>query len=337
MSTAVEHDLAAPCGEAGEGTSAARCPWGKLPQRVRALLIVGRQRTGRWLARALASDRASKIVLEEVVGASEGVARLREEVYDVVLLSHDAGGLDALELVEALRGGGAEEPIVVLGEASEQELGVLAYEVGADAYVCVHSATTRALIWCVGRVIEHQELVRETRRLQQADRNRLEAERREAERLLSQQHALLGDLERLKARSDEQPVEVGVAASREAATVSEPPWSALPAQLVGHYRELLRAYVIMGAGNLVEEMASLAQMLAAVGISADQAMSMHLGVLEELVAGLGSRSARHVMTRADLMVLEVMMHLAESYRHRDCHRPARQQWLPGLQPASSAD
>jgi hypothetical protein len=45
-------------------------------------------------------------------------------------------------------------------------------------------------------------------------------------------------------------------------------------------------------------------------------MQLHVQVLEEMVQGLGSRSSRHVMTRADLLVLEVLVHLAERYRLR---------------------
>ena len=41
------------------------------------------------------------------------------------------------------------------------------------------------------------------------------------------------------------------------------------------------------------------------------------------VRDLGSRGARHVMTRGDLLVLEVLVHLAEQYRSR------------ALQPASA--
>ena len=43
---------------------------------------------------------------------------------------------------------------------------------------------------------------------------------------------------------------------------------------------------------------------------------VHLQVLEELVRGLGSRSTRHVMNRADLLVLELLLHIADGYHHR---------------------
>ena len=99
-----------------------------------------------------------------------------------------------------------------------------------------------------------------------------------------------------------------------------------------HYRELLRAYVVMGAGNLADEMTTLASLLADASVSAQRTMQLHVHVLEELIGSLGNRSARHVMNRADLLVLEVMAHLADGYRrryHERCH-PPRQLDLPGF-------
>ena len=74
------------------------------------------------------------------------------------------------------------------------------------------------------------------------------------------------------------------------------------------------------------------QLLVAAGLTPAQGMQLHLHVLEELVHGLGERSTRHVMTRADLLVMELMMHLAEAYRQRYRERvyPPAQQMLPGF-------
>jgi hypothetical protein len=106
----------------------------------------------------------------------------------------------------------------------------------------------------------------------------------------------------------------------------------LPEALINHYRELLRAYVVMGAGNLADELTTLAALLADAGISAQRTMQLHVRVLEDLIGSLGNRSARHVMTRADLLVLEVMAHLADGYRRRyhEQSRPPRQLSLPGF-------
>ena len=62
--------------------------------------------------------------------------------------------LDALELVEGLRGGGNDEPTIVLGTAPSAQMAALAYEVGADAYCCVAETTTRSLLWTFARAID---------------------------------------------------------------------------------------------------------------------------------------------------------------------------------------
>ncbi|HUY89285.1 MAG TPA: response regulator [Pirellulales bacterium] len=311
---------------------------GGLPLRMRVLHIAAAPGAA-WLSEAFAADRASDVALDEAVGAAAGIARLREDRYDAVLVGHQPGVLDALELVEGLRTGGAEEPFVVLGADDEAELAALCYEAGADAYLRVETTTTRALLWVVARSIEWRRLVRENRRLHEAERKRLRTEHSEAERLLDQQRALIRDLESLRSSGlADETAEDGLAS--EALPITEqacencssaaPP--NLPVSLAANYRELLRAYVIMGSGNLAHEINALAESLASAGVSAPEAIQMHVYVLEELVRGLGSRSARHVMSRADLLVLEVIVHLAEGYRRRldEFQRPLRQQTLPGF-------
>jgi DNA-binding NarL/FixJ family response regulator len=285
---------------------------------MRVLYITTRKRTGGWLAEAFAADSASQVLLEEAVGSIAGLERLRDEVFDVVLVNHEPGELDALELIEGYRGGGADAPIVVLGTQSEQEMAVLCYEVGADGYVCVHTSTTRYLIWVAARAIQRQQLVRENHRFNQTEQSRSARERDEADHLLYQQWTLLGDLESmLGQRGVAGPSAVGF----------------LPPELIDHYRELLRTYVIMGTGNLSGELRQLAKLLVSARLTARQTMQLHLHVLQEMIHGLGARSTRHVMSRADLLVMELMIHLAEGYRiryHERVHTP-RQLLLPGFE------
>ena len=287
---------------------------------MRVLYITTRARTGGWLAEAFAADSASRVLLEEAVAAAAGLTRLRDETFDAVLVSHEPGELDALDLIEGYRAGGADDPIVVLGAQSEQEMAVLCYEVGADGYVCVHTTTTRNLIWVVARAIERHHLLRDNERLNLAEQTRLAREHDEAGHRLRQQRALLGEVERLRGECLSSPGLADVD-------------SFLPAELIAHYRELLRTYVIMGSGNLVSELKPLAALLVSVGLTSAQAMRLHLHVLEELLHGLGERSTRHVITRADLLVMELTMHLAEGYRERYRRRahPPLQRLLPGFE------
>ncbi|TWU30094.1 response regulator transcription factor [Bythopirellula polymerisocia] len=313
---------------------------GTLPPRMKVLHVTSRHRNGDWLAEAFAADSATQIMLEEVVGATAALIRLRDEVFDAVIVSHEPPVLDALDLVEGLRGGGHEEPMILLGSQPPQELDALCYEVGADDYCCVAETTVRGLLWKFARAIQRHQLQRENRRLVQADRQRLKQEHLEAQRLLEQQRLLITDLEVLKnptsssTPADELP-EIDDCLAKAASSKIKAPLD-LSESLVTHYRELLRTYVIMGVGNLASEMAELCELLATSEVSAQRALHLHVTVLEELVQGLGARSARHVMNRADLLVLEVMGYLADGYRQRYFERrnPPRQQTLPGFQAAA---
>ncbi len=293
------------------------------------LFITNLHRTGGWLAQAFAGESGEEVYLQEVVGTVAGLARLRDEGFDAVLVSHDPAELDALDLIKGYRAGGADEPIVVLGLQSEQEMAALCYEAGADGYVCANTTTTRNLTWIVARAVQRHQLVRENRRLNQAEQQRLQREHDEAGRLLLEQRTLIDDLEAIRCQ--------GRALSPPATARGESRLG-LPEQLVNHYRELLRTYVIMGSGNLASELSRLAELLAVAGVTPQQAMQLHLHVLEELVRGLGTRSTRHVMTRADLLVLEIMIHLAENYRRRyqDRLHPPVQRVLPGFEDDAAA-
>jgi hypothetical protein len=308
--------------------------WGQMPTRMKVLYVTTLHRTGGWLAEAFAADCAAEIWLKEAVGVTSGLAHLRNEVFDAVLASHEPGVLDAVDFIEGLRAGGNDEPMIILGTAPSSEMTALCYEVGADAYCCVAETTTRSLLWTFARAIERCQLVREHRRVVQAEQQRLAHEHQEAERLLAQQRALIAELERIRddsrehgAGSTESKTDFALPAPRTPLPVFD-----LPDRLVSHYREMLRAYVVMGAGNLADEMNTLANLLAEAGVSARRTMQLHVQVLEELIGTLGNRSARHVINRADLLVLEVMAHLADGYRlryHDRCH-PPRQRTLPGF-------
>jgi DNA-binding response OmpR family regulator len=317
-----------------------------MPARMKVLYITTLQRTGGWLAQAFGADSATEILLEEAVGVTAGLARLRDEVFDAVLVSHEPGVLDALELVEGLRAGGNDEPMIVLGAAPSADMTALCYEVGADAYCAVNETTTRSLLWTFARAIERFQLIREHRRLVQTEQQRLAHEHQEADRLLAQQRALIAELEAIEQGKGLGAEDWGLGNPERLAHQAPPPSRqplentpcTLPHRLISHYREMLRAYVVMGAGNLADEMATLASLLADAGVSAQRTMQLHVHVLEELITTLGNRSARHVINRADLLVLEVMAHLVDGYRRRydERCRPPRQRELPGFDESRAA-
>jgi CheY-like chemotaxis protein len=305
-------------------------PWGLLPPRLRVLHVTTPGRDGAWLANSVACDSACEVIVEEACGASAGLARLREQAFDAVLVAHQPDELDALELLDALRAGGNDEPAVVLGHQAEQEMAALCYEVGADGYVCVPTATTRTLLWIVARATERRNLIRQNRRLEQADRHRREQDCVEAQRLLSEQRGLIRDSDAscCAAANDTQGMVPGALTALDETGQTTADLPPLDEELTAHYRQMLKAHVVMGSGNLSAEMASLAEQLAQRGASAPQTLSLHVQVLEEMVRGLGSRGARHVMTRGDLLVLEVLVHLTEQYRSRCQCSPLNASYRP---------
>jgi len=307
-------------------------PWGSLPSRMRILYVAAPAHPGEWLVESFEADSASDIVVDQALGAAQGITRLRDECYDAVIVYHHPGQLDALTFVEGLRAGGSEDAIIILGESREEEMAALGFEVGADGYACAPKTATRTLIWLIARAIERHCLIEENRRLTLAEQYRLRFEQNEADRAVAAQRSVIRDLEAIQGAGCPLEPPTNAQHTKTATTADRRPRLPLPEVLVDHYRELLRAYVIMGAGNLSEEMNALADLLASANVSAQQTLELHLHALEELLDGLGSRSSRHVMTRADLLVLEVMVHLTEGYRGRYHERrhPACQRLLPGF-------
>lgn len=278
----------------------------RLPPTMKVLYVATPGHSGEWLAEALAADRACDVHLHVAANAAGGIARLRDEAFDVVLVSHEPGLQDASAFLSAIRGGGCEDPVVVLGALAEAQVAASVFEAGGDGYLSIHTTTPRHLLWMMARAMQQAALVRENRRLIQAERARLQREHDETARILEQQRDVLEDLESLRE---------GQCAAR---ALASPPihGNTLPHELLVHYRELLRTYVIMGSGSLSDDLAILVGLLVEAGLPPRMVMQLHLVVLEEIVRGLGTRSTRHVMTRADLLVLELMVHLAEAYRER---------------------
>ena len=47
-----------------------------------------------------------------------------------------------------------------------------------------------------------------------------------------------------------------------------------------------------------------------------EALELHLDRVDSLVSGLGNRSTRHVLDRADLLALELVVHVGEHLHRR---------------------
>ncbi|REJ69636.1 MAG: hypothetical protein DWQ31_03990 [Planctomycetota bacterium] len=296
---------------------------GPLPPRLRLLLVCGPRRVGAWQVESLVADRTRGAVLEVATEASACLARLRDEVFDAIFIGHEPDELDAVELTEAIRASGCEDPLLVLHHEDPTTFAAALCDAGVDAALDVAAISTEVLVWHLTRASERVQLIRENRRHAESQRQRLELEHDEANRLLDQQRTILVDLERALVGSSDLLGAAQDDTARQPSGAASNGLNNLPAELVDHYGELVRAYVVMGSGNLATEMRQLAELLVAAGVSSHEAMMMHLDVVQRLVRGRGSRSARHLVSRAELLILEIMVHLVEGYRSRLASRDER--------------
>ena len=115
----------------------------------RVLIIDADMRSRTVLGRAL---RAAMMVTEAAVSGEDGIERIAQAEYDLVLLDIDLPGIDGFHVIQTVRPRGSREPMVVVRSHSEDYEQLYALDLGADDYVTkpfnpvVLAAKARALI-----------------------------------------------------------------------------------------------------------------------------------------------------------------------------------------------
>ncbi|MEX0702420.1 MAG: hypothetical protein WD069_10030 [Planctomycetales bacterium] len=276
-----------------------------------------------------------------VATSSAALTALRNESFDCILIGAASGGGtagagDFEPLIDAIRASGQSEPILLLVSRADDRLLAAACRTDCDVLPAPDPWESQALVPMIRRALARAELSRENHRLSVAHRRRLVHERDEAEHLLRQQREIIQELSGLmdsheehgEPHRDPSPLATRVPGTTRIAAAAD---RRLPAEFDGYYHELLRTYVIMGSGNLGPEIGRVAELLALAGLSPTEALELHLAALETLVNGLGNRSTRHVMARADLLALELMIHLGECYQKQaGAPRPPMHESFGGL-------
>ena len=293
---------------------------GQLPARLRLLCVGPREPSWIGLTQQLDAEGGIEPQLRWASSAAEALTLLRDDSFDAVLIAAVSadGRADAFaesaSLVKAIRASGCEDPLVLIAprisDADWLDLSREECELLQSARVW----DSPALVSVVKRAIVRSEQTRQSRRLEIAQSKRTARERDEGQHLLDQQRRIINDLDARDAT--ELATNVTRQALLDCFAESAPCRATLPPEINSYYQELLRTYVIMGSGNLGGEIAKLADLLAIAGCGPREALSLHLERVETLVGGLGNRSTRHILARADLLALELMIHLGESYRRR---------------------
>jgi hypothetical protein len=245
------------------------------------------------------------------------MSRLREEPFDCILIDVPATGSSLRDdngpfgLIRALRTSGCEDPVVLVGRLFADAEWTAACAADCDVFISARGWNSLVLGAMVKRALLRGELIRENTRLSAAHHRRLLRERDESEQLLAHQRQLIAELETLPDPLRERPARPSAADARLLRTNSARPPGERPAdEFNERYRALLRSYVLMGSGSLANEIAEMADQFVSAALPPPEALQLHLQCVESLVKGLGNRSARHVMSRADLLAIELMTHLA---------------------------
>lgn len=270
-----------------------------LPARLRLLCIAPRQPS--WIALLLNLDAAGchEPRLRWYSSPAEALAAAREESVDCVLVGEDPSNRSvSMAILQGLRMAGCREPAVFLSSGLDDQQWIEVCRLDGDVLTAPAGWDSPALVAVIERAIRRVEVARQSQHLTVAHDRRLSRERDEAAQLLAQQRRMLGP------RSGNCDPSAG------------PHPAQLPEAVCEYYHELLRTYVMMGSGSMEAEIARLADVLCAAGLGPRKVFELHLDRVEALVRGLGNRSTRHVMARADLLALELMMHVGEVCRAR---------------------
>ena len=113
------------------------------------MIIDADMRSRTVLGRAL---RAAMMVTEAAVSGEDGIERIAQAEYDLVLLDIDLPGIDGFHVIQTVRQRGSRVPMVVVSSYSEDYEQLYALDLGADDYVTkpfnpvVLAAKVRALI-----------------------------------------------------------------------------------------------------------------------------------------------------------------------------------------------
>ena len=289
-----------------------------IPPRLKVLFVSAQHPVWVGLALRLDAIGCAEPRLEWVSTSEEALTLLRNDGFDCILLQLNAETkATRLELLNAIRMSGCHDPVVLMLASPDDQVVLAACENQAEVLISPALWESPALLGVMQRAMQVQELSEENHRLQVDNHRRLVRERDEAERLLNQQRSMVEELQTLTYPNDmeesEQDLSLEHSQNRPDLKATSDEFS-IPQEVQDYYHELLRTYVIMGSGSLKEEILQIAELLSAANLPPRHVLEFHLQCVEVIVRGLGNRSSRHVMSRADLLALEMMVHLGECYQ-----------------------
>ncbi len=238
---------------------------------------------------------------------SEAFPFLRSEAWDCLVITVDRDqqiaverGLDALQEMQL-------QPATILSGAVDVERWLpVCRRVEAILSTEPESWFGDQIGLLIERALRAQALRSELRMARHELRLRADRDREEAELILSQQHRLLHEIVRPEPeRAETPPISSSLIPAADTPELS---------RFQPRYDQLLKKVILDGMRSSQQELRSAIAEFRSTLASPGQLLSVHLKAVESLLTGTGNRSSRHILQRADQLLVEAMVCLAEDYR-----------------------
>ena len=197
---------------------------------------------------------------------------------------------------EAVRSSGDDTPILVLTSRPVDEFSVnLPGDHCIEVLVSNSGWDSQALVPALRRLLSRTEDSSDREQLLAGQRRRTALDRSEVDRILEQQLVIAG--------RDGGMFTVTAPTADNGNTADT---GNVPPGVSAEYEALLRSFVVMGSGRMATEVQAIALWLRQRRFTARQVLAFHLLHVRRLISQLGSRSTRHVLTRSNLLILELL-------------------------------
>jgi len=238
---------------------------------------------------------------------AEAFSFLRSEAWSCLVITVEQGQQQDVERgLDALREMQLQPAIIVSGLLDVERWLPVCRRVQAMLSIDPDSWFGSQIGVLIEQAIRTQSLQKELRTAQHELRLRTDRDREEAELILSQQHRLLQEIV--------HPDPVRVDTSQVASTLIPAADTPELSQFQPRYDQLLKKVIMDGMRSCQQELRVAIAEFRSTLDTPGQLLSVHLRAVESLLTGTGNRSSRHILQRADQLLVEAMVCLAEDYR-----------------------
>lgn len=278
-----------------------------LPSVLRLLCVGAQEPSWALLTMQLGSQGCHEPQFRWSSTANEALTILRREIFDSVIIVTDEleteDGFDwgtIFALVDAIRAGGHDEPMLIVAPQVSDEQFAQFSRLDCDILCSKQSWNSQALVPLTLRMVHRSHALQSTQQLKSSHRRQLSREKTEAERQLTEQQRMIQDVRLMGHRAN-----------------SLEPGPPVSDELRRYYGTLLRTHGMMGEGSLSVEVSQLAKILCQSGVDPGDALEMHLQEIEKLISRAGNRSSRHLVSRADLLAIELLLYMGQFFCLQD--------------------